>query len=441
MKKFIILLLTLTTLNLYSNEESFEERLTDLELKSIQNSIKWDINVYIVGGYIKNKGSEDSHHMKNTVRFSLSGEAHPNFQYHATLQTSYLFNSMLQTNNEDYKENQSSSTSGAHPYILNAFFDWNIYDGLTISAGRLPTTYGPPLHYTNGTQRKGTYPTLAFNIPFDGIALSATKGAFTSRSIYIPGSLTSSAKPYNRDQVSPNLPSIYSNDHEGFTQMIEYERRKKNSISQSILGIVQYTDLTLGAFHPVYAHEPYIGTVQIHTDGSDLANFKVLTGYLDLQRVASTPFDIYLSYAHSWTKTLSSIYATTLTASQDSNGNTIDQGTEIYAGKFMNNDYSQGNRFVAGLKYNMENVSIGAEYWKSSRAPSPTDIYSDDLTSLGQILGSSKHLYVIKKILNKKVNLKFGYTYISEYARMTEIEITKSNQKIQTFYTAIGFSI
>lgn len=69
-------------------------------------------------------------------------------------------------------EEGSYAMSGAIPSVDRAYLSYKFDIPLTFSIGRMPTNNGLPINQLDGLARQGTYPHLAYNAIFDGIAFT-----------------------------------------------------------------------------------------------------------------------------------------------------------------------------------------------------------------------------------------------------------------------------
>ncbi len=426
-------------------EKSLEERLTDLELQSLSHRIQTNLEMNVLGGYFQNEHHRNQDatvrnvHFKNNIRLKFKGDLNPSFRTYVSFQVNYLFNDDLQTS-ENITDERTTSVFGSRPYLRTGYFDWNLLgDNLIFSAGRLPTVYGPPEHLRMGRDRQGTYPSMGYNVPLDGLALTYCLvpllhnwGAhFTGRTVYMPGSIANRQDPHEAAPLSERDPRSFSDGHEGFTQMFEYEVARPTSYFDRFLAIWQLSYLRLGAFKERKGVSKGVN-YSVYLDGGTLARMYNTAFHLELHRIFKTRFDFYGSYMHSWTKPS----GTMMTSYPDFTG----LPDEEY-GQFISDGDTQGNRYLLGTRFHFKKSHLGLEYWASSRYPIPNDLYSDDLVALGQFFGKIGHIYYNYEFFKNQMRLKLGYFYIHEEKDFSDGFVNNSRQRIQSVYTGISFEI
>ena len=105
--KLLVLVFTLYSTNLLADQatlNSLDERLTDLELKSITDKIKTDMELSSFYGNIQEKNStvkdgEATHKItKNTFKIGFSGEVNNEVKLYSSFAVNHLGNDDLQTN-------------------------------------------------------------------------------------------------------------------------------------------------------------------------------------------------------------------------------------------------------------------------------------------------------------------------------------------------------
>lgn len=451
-------LLVLVTLNCLASTEAInqlDERLTDLELKLSETRLHTNLELQMFGGYLKNDNALASNKKlgqqvyRNNLRIKIQGKLSQEFSAYTSLQVSHSFNDEVQSG--IVTENDILiPTHGSRPYLRTAYFDWKLHNNFILSAGRLPTTFGPPEHQKAGRSRLGTYPLTSFNFPIDGISvtnpiLSNSSINLTARTIYMPGPFTEPASPQNGISLSSREPNRLAKGHTGFTQMIDIDFKKPTAFYEKSNFIFQYTYLDMGSFVEQTTPLPLISKqdpnqvdrniYRIYADDDKLAKLQILSGYIDLIGVLNSKFDLYASYMHSWNKPLANIKAEVI--SDSTGGGMGSVGSKIDLGKFLAKNKAHGSRSILGLKYNFENSFLGNEFWKTSGLPIPNDLYSDDPIALGQLSGDAIHVYYTHLFYNRALSVRTGYIDINTDKRFESFAYVDRKQNISLAYTSI----
>lgn len=449
MKK--IILASFLTLSAYGHDNhiDLDDRVTDLEIKSMIRKINMGMELHMFGGFMDKEDKQDSDknyksdHWKNNIRLKFNGKLNEKFQAYVSLQASYLFNDQVQTNQESDHDTINPS-QGSSPYIRTAYFDWKLTDNMILSAGRLPTTFGPPEHMRHGRARLGTYPISSFNLPIDGLSLtwrlpSFHSSSLTSRTIYLPGSITDSFEPYAGTPYNESNPGEFADNHEGFTQMLELKvNGDHTSLFENLLIIGQYSYLRMGAFVETTTQAQLIPNTddkneyKIYADNDTLSYLSIFSFYTEVEKIFDSNFDFYFSYMKSRARAAGNIKADVI-----GDATTAGSISTIDLGNFIANDDARGTRTLYGLRYNLEHSFFGGEYWKSTSNPVPNDLYTDDFISLGQIVGEVFHGYYTHQFYGGDLSTRVGYVRLNKDKTFSSFSLVDSNEKIDSVYTAL----
>lgn len=455
MKK-IVLFTSLLLTNLLSSKTyaqsmaDIDERLTDIELKIFDRKIDTNFEMQMLGGYLKNNNSfgENSKDyntkvFKNNIRLKLHGKLNDDFDAYLSFQVSHTFNDELQTGVAQ-NNNITIATRGSSPYLRTAYFDWQLASKLVMSAGRLPTTFGPPEHIKVGRKRMGTYPQTSFNMPLDGVSFTHyTFSNFDSdliaRAIYLPGTNSDSEAPHIANLFSTNNPGEAAKGHEAYTAMIEYNRTRPTSFFQKSNTIFQFSRVKLASFleqtTPLDLTSKSTGNpdkniYRIYADNAVLSDISIVSFYQEFSSLFNSRFDFYYSYMNSDNNPKAKIKAQVIS---DTNSTT----PVIDLGNFLSNGDSHGSRSMYGLKYNFEESFLGFEYWKSTSSALPNDLYSDDIIALGQISGESYHTYYTHLFYNKNLTVRTGLVKINSDKSFQRFAYVYDSEKIYLGYTSL----
>lgn len=456
-KQLLISILLFQGLFSYAAETQFselDERLTDLELRLSEKRLYTNLELQMFAGYLRNDnslGTNKNYHtqvFKNNLRIKMQGKLNDHFSAYTSLQVSHTFNDEVQSA-IDTDNDIITPTHGSRPYLRTAYFDWEIHPRFILSAGRLPTTFGPPEHQKTGRPRLGTYPLTSFNLPLDGVSLtvpliSNSERVLTSRTIYVPGSFLEPSAPQNGLSLSSAHPAQFAKGHIGFTQMLDIELKKPTSFYKQTNLIFQYSYLKMGSFVEqtgplalLSKDDPSVvdrNIYRIYADDEELSKLQIASVYFEALGLFETKFDFYYSFMKSWNDSKANIKAEVIS---DATGGTTPAGTVIDLGQFLTSGKSQGTRTIYGLKYNFENSFIGSEYWKTTSSPIPNDLYSDDPVALGQLSGEAFHLYYTYLFYNRSLSVRTGYININTDKVFSGFGYTERRQNIDYAYTSI----
>lgn len=169
--------------------ETTDERLTKIEDRLQEIEIQKLLNKFNFSGVFINRfeyfhteyglplATPDTDTVKaNSTSFALNIDANISSQlkFYSTLGMSKFWNNEGRKEAPGYwsgSEAGSSLYGGSTPQFDRAYFSYKFDFPLTVAIGRMPTNNGLPINQLDGLARQGTYPRLAFNAIFDGLAL------------------------------------------------------------------------------------------------------------------------------------------------------------------------------------------------------------------------------------------------------------------------------
>jgi hypothetical protein len=221
-----------------------EDRVTELEVQKALNKVNFSgvmINRYeMFDSKIGAPGSDQTH---NSLRapltyFALNADisVSSNLKIYTTIGFSKYWNEENRAESPGWwqaSEAGSFALGGSVARFDRAYAAYT-FDGtpLTLAAGRMPTNMGVPINQLDGLPRQGTYPRLAFNGIFDGVAavynfshLLPKDNSFIVRGFYTPWSTVS---PTNRTQQSTD------------TNPASGQVRQLNSSTPQYVGLLEY---------------------------------------------------------------------------------------------------------------------------------------------------------------------------------------------------------
>lgn len=158
----------------FAADADLAKRVEALEYQSYENTLSWsgffetryDQVTFKPDGAAKTKMNLS----RNLAGIDFKAKPLPNVSIFGRFTYSSVFNNFGTTS--------GSSTSLGRPYESNQlrverlFLNYTILDGLTFSAGRLPTLDGPPTHLWDGLSRQGSYPRQVYSSALEGYALT-----------------------------------------------------------------------------------------------------------------------------------------------------------------------------------------------------------------------------------------------------------------------------
>jgi hypothetical protein len=411
-----------------------DERITDIELSSLKNKINFGIDFKVETAIMNDRSkigsaaetSKHGHISSYLFRLNTNFEVSEDLSFFASAETLDFYNSSLFYNKQS-SPSQEEQNKGSTLNMSKAYFDWRIFSNwLTFSAGRLPTTQGPPAHSKDGSAREGTYPVTGYSLPLDGFALTTKLSALLEmkdnlafRLITTPGGPANGRYPFKG--VSLNDPSNinkYTVNNKGFTGMLEYEHDDDNSnFVKNILVIFQTGYYKFGSA-PSYgtAYQLYTGAgsssddlYRLFASNSDLIRARVFSPYLEFKKIANTQLDFYTTFSFTNSESLTNIKAVKLSGT----GAAFPSGTVIDLGPFMVQGKRSGTRTLVGLRYALPaNYTIGVEYMGTSGASLPTVFYSNSLINSNFYNGSSREFYAYKSMYNGNFIARLGFTHL-----------------------------
>lgn len=482
MKNIIFILLVSFTCSALAQNTPIgitEERLTDLdtrlseiEFEKLLSPVRFNLMFNTTGYDHRVTGTRDRDHgdqtFANQFRLNISSEITKNIDFYGAIQNYSLWNDRLSgTPSANLNNIDDQANKGSQLDVMKAYVDFKCPNTPFIfSAGRLPTTDGPPQHLRSGLSRQGTYPMIGYSIPFDGMAFTwnahetlkmSSDQKLISRSVYHPGSLGSKPNSIWSAQNRANYGSYVKNDKNGFTQMLEYEKGE-TKIWKKGLFIVQGTKfdlyaspsvVTTGLLKSQYGDDNDMYLVK--SDNDKLSKIEIVTGYFELEDVFNTPFDIYANYTMDKINTKGKVeaymYNNSFTGGPDLAsiglpGTAVPNGTRMFSKGIFTDDRSRGHRTLVGTKYDFTNKSlVGFEYMESSDRAMPTTFWGDFVSRYYTVNGEMYHVYTGKLFYNDKVNLKAGYINNHEVKSFSSLSFEDSGARIQTYYLGFGIRI
>jgi hypothetical protein len=440
MSKIILIFITtfIITINSFADTsgqqtvdiQKLDERITDIELRSLSNRINFGLDLKIESALMSNQskiqGKNSTSHSGyvGSVLFRLNADTNigDKIYVYASAESLSFYNENLfaNTTNSNNRENQGR---GDKLTVSKAYFDWKLYKSwITFSAGRLPTTQGPPAHIKDGVSREGTYPVTAYSVPLDGFALTTKlnspldlKDNLTFRVIYKPGGAVNSSTPFRGSNLGDYTnPARVAKNHQLFSGMLEYEQlSNSHGLWKKMLAIVQYgyykfasPQAFLVSSIPLPGKENNADLFRVYFDNDKFINAKILSPYLELNEILNTQFDFYTTFAFTTVESFANARAVAITS--------VLAGTDFKLGSFLHPGKATSTRFIVGSRYEFTNhYFLGAEYMKSSEKAAPTVFHANSLFSPNYYNGNSYEIYALKSMYRDNFIVRLGYTRLN----------------------------
>lgn len=432
-----------TQANTNDRINKLEDKVLDLEINSLLSKIllsgtfRNSIEHYKTKNNMNGPNRNNSNVLISDLELNFASSLGDRVKFFSTLQASFLYGDKVFIGNApSYMTDEQ--IDGDSMRIIKAYADLSILPQLlTFSIGRLPTIKGPPAEYYVMDERLGTYPALAYSVPFDGLALSWDIGntfgledRLTFRTVYALNSKNSRSAPWDgKDSISVtgNSGKIAQEDR-FYTMMVDYSGSYKKVVSKMNL-IAQYYEGTLGRAAVTRSHGLNNDTVNfydMYSDDKNLGRVRGLVSHVDFKNILNSKFDFYTTYAKYWYKKLGDISAKIVGT------NTINS-----LGGYLYSEDEQGHRLLLGLRYNInELTSVGGEYIESSKGALPSARFSIKKTDFYSFIGTGYHTYVSRHLYNNKVHILLGH-YYSNYSNELNIKYVESDKRISNIYSLL----
>jgi len=269
-------------------------------------------------------------------------------------------------------------------YVERVYVDWRLNPAsnspIFLTIGRQPSSNGPSYQIKDGTSRKGTYDSLAFDGAADGIILTYIKDEYNS--LRIAYGVPNNGNSYNEKMKDTRVLGLF------------YDRKFK-SLNQ------KHLFQAYGSIAKNMMGYPNLYDANGQSMDKNLGDIYLLGLMFEMKDV--NKFNYFFHYAKSRTKP---------------NNNRVDLTQFNMTNKegllSSGDDYSSkdGHAFWLGVKYNYnKQYSYGIEYNQGSQNWFSFAFSSDDPINKLQTRGKAAEVYVINNI-NKQSSITFGYIKI-----------------------------
>jgi hypothetical protein len=436
--------------------EKLDERLTDTELRTLGNKINLGMDLKIESTYMtdKVKFADNGERLTNNqmvsgilFRLRLDVPVSDDLRAFAAAESMSFFNqSLYNTTPTDGK--RESQVKGDGVIISKAYFDWAFYDKwLILTAGRMPTTLGPPAYLKDGTNREGTYPITAFSFPLDGFALTSKisrpfnmKDDLSIRAIVTPGGVVDAQFPFRGlNRGDPVHPKEKFKAHKIVSAMIEYEQTEaREGLWDKMLAILEYTTMQLASFPMGDVSLPGSPDIYKLYFLNDIPlKGKVLSTYIEFQKLFKSEFDFY---------------ATAYFSDMDARGSRIGLTARTGAaagtnydilGETLHGGVSQATKVMFGSRYEFpRQYFAGGEFMHGSSKALGTAHVNNSIFNPNFLTGTSYELFGYKKMYNNNFIVRLAFTHvnvtkdISNHLNMRDVD-----EKINVGYLSFNLKI
>jgi hypothetical protein len=269
-----------------------------------------------------------------------------------------------------------------------------------LAIGRFPTNMGLPINQLDGLDRTGTYPRLAYNAIFDGIAATAnlssslpTGQSFIARVFYTPNIFVADRQnnaQQNGQNQTPTSESnqVHSNQPLG-AALLEYENRNLGFVKNFKLH--QFTNYYTNFYSPAY--------------GGDYLRSLGSSTFLGFEGIAGTGLNLSGSYlkTDTWEEK--------------------DKGRYFSDAFLWNANYNFTNGHVIGGEYMTTDKQFYLDEW--------TNIYTSDFYRAARMRGY--HLFWSLPVVDN-VRLRLG---MFDYKTKADGSFETPKRDVQSFYAAL----
>lgn len=334
--------------------------------------------------------------------------------------------------------------------LTKAYIDYQIIKGtLVISAGRLPTTDGPPEHLKDGDNRRGTYNSLSYSLPFDGFALtykansSNKKHFYSVRGILNPGNFIPNTELHGGSEKGKDssVRGQISKPESFYFATFEYQS-KAFGFLDSLTFLLNYSNFSLagpkeqvsrGVLDANKAGDRNVYRISHPEDTAYSAqNF---VAYLELTNIFKSKFDFYFSYKYTDAQKRGNVRATII---EDNEGGALGaQGTSYDLGGFLTNSNISAGQQLHGVRYSItEGLLTGLEYVSTNIGTTPSSFFNRRNTSVYNWMGRGFHSYVTLLFPKQRSSLRIGYINFLRDHYFNNVNYSVIDQRIHNAYAS-----
>jgi hypothetical protein len=434
----------------YADEQSVNQSIQELRREIDELKMQKDLEYFSFGGTLINRYDHVNNYSKPADRaeyfdffrlqFSLNmaADISKRLQFYGRYTTSKYYNqynsqpymgtgttaggthdNTRPTPNDPLRDMRAASTydSGPVSYLERAYFNFKFSEDTIFSAGRLPTSNGPPAQWQEGVAREGTYARMGFSANYDGVAIKQnmvnnSENEFSGLLLFTPwsevnddGIFTDAIK--NR-QVAANG-DVINSYHNVYAIILDYKNKGSDNYNNlNVIGQMLHQDIKPsdgGGFH---------------------IDYKAITLYAAVEDLMRSGFDLSLTYATTISKS---------TGQANFGSGPVGWLTND------NEATSTGKSYLAQVRYKINSKDfnfpfVGFEFVQGDKYFQFDEFAARDLANFYAVRGSASHLYYLQTVENLKIRLgysvqnqDYGSTFFDYWG-----EPTKNEAKISNFY-------
>lgn len=431
-----------------------EEQILELQLRNEARS-SVDIMGSLENIYTSVNRNQDSelnnfYTYYSRLRLSFNKTDNQNLKFYSTLNATYRWNEATQKPRNIYYD-EYEQEQGIFPFIERAYIDYFFSSDMSLSIGKLPTMFGPPMHKSIGEQRLGSYPMQSYSVPLDGIALSKNFGDNKTRRMlkYIYTPFINQSDPVIPSETGRSSTFSNLNVRNGLAHSIMFENT--SHFNETILDLVlQATHIQFGRVQTTQnvrgvlnsqlgATQTDTNVYELGSNDDDLIKADVVALSFELDKLFGSSFDIYGSLKRSWIESTGNFNAVLV---EDNMGGALGSEGDVYdLGGFLYDDNKAGNSYILGILKNYKHNSFGFEYIRNEFGFFPSALNDIRMTELYNTLGTNLHGFLNIQ-LETELTLSLGYYYTDQEAEFAATKYVLDDGRIysNTFYAMLRYA-
>ncbi len=435
--------------------EELENSLLDIELSQAARkfSFSGDFGVnydnYQSDGWANSPKNRSSNVTNIVFELNADVKVSKRLSFYSTLYSNFYMNKNVATVGP-VLETSRHLDGTAFLKLNKAYLDYQIIPGtLVLSAGRLPTTDGPPEHLKDGDERRGTYNTLSYSLPFDGFALTYKgssddkKHSYSLRGIVNPGNIVPTTDIHGGSEKGKesSVRGQISKPESFYFATAEYQTKAFRLVDKLTL-LLNYAAFSLaGPGEQVSrglldSSKPGDRNVYRISHPEDTAySAQNIVAYLELEGLFKSRFDIYSSYKYTNAKKRGNLIGTII---EDNEGGALGaQGTTYSLGGFLTDSDITAGQQLHGVRYRYnDRLLTGLEYISTNIGTTPSSFFSRRNTAQYNWMGQGYHSYVTLLMPSQSSSLRVGYINFLRDHYFNNINYSVIDQRVHNTYFA-----
>lgn len=438
---------------LESRVEELENSILDLELNQASSkfSLSGDFGInydnYQSDGWTSNPKNRSVNSTNVVFELNANVKVSKRLSFYSSLYSSFYMNNNTV---EVGPVLETGRPLGGTTFLrLNkAYLDYKIIPGsLVLSAGRLPTTDGPPEHLKDGDKRRGTYNSLSYSLPFDGFALtykgdsSNKEHHYSLRGIFNPGNVVPNTELHGGAEKGKeaSVRGQISKPESFYFATFEYQTKAFRFVDKLTI-LLNYASFSLsgpkeqvsrGVLDANKAGDRNVYRLSHPEDTAYSAQNYV--AYLELKSLFKSRFDFYTSFKHTNARKRGNIIATII---EDNEGGALGaQGSTFNLGGFLTNTDISASQQLHGIRFRLnDSLLTGLEYVNTNIGTTPSNFYNRRNTSLYSWMGKGYHSYVTLLFPTQSSSLRIGYVNFLRDHYFNNINYSVIDQRVHNTY-------